>query len=129
MNPDYAHLLNGAELDYTRLGLALKAVIEARGCTLYQVQQQTRISRASVSRATAGIEISTGPLLLLCIWADLNPFELLRPMEPSSIAATSCGDTGDYRVFHSLQGVKPSEKSRQLRAKRRSVRLARAKNG
>lgn len=127
MNPDYAHLLTGATLDYERLGIALKSVIQARGCTLLDVQTQTRVSRASVSRATVGIEISTGPLLLLCIWADLNPFELLRPIESDGHVSLSAGDDGDYRVFHRLQGVKPSEKSRELRSRRHSARKARAR--
>lgn len=127
MNPDYAHLLEGAMLDYRRLGAALKAVISARGVRLQDVQDQTRASRASVSRATAGIEISTGPLLLLCIWADLNPFELLRPHAEPGFGVGSSGDDGDYRVFHKKQPVKLSEKSRELRGKRTSARIARAR--
>lgn len=126
MNSDYAHLLKGAVLDYRRLGLALKAVIAARGVTLQQVQDQTRISRASVSRACVGIEITTGPLLLLCIWADLNPFELLREQEPAHLTAPSCGDEGEYRVFHRLQGVKPVERARQLQSASRAGKRARA---
>ncbi len=129
MNPDYAHLLKGATLDYARLGLALKAVITHRGCTLLDVQRQTRVSRASVSRATAGIEISTGPLLLLCIWADLNPFELLRPLGEPLSGEELAGDQHDYKVFHRLQGVKLSEKARVLRARRKAKRVARAKHG
>ncbi|WP_297842870.1 hypothetical protein [uncultured Roseibium sp.] len=129
MNEYYAHLLQGATLDYARLGLAIKAVIQQRGCTLFDVESQTRVSRASVSRATNGFEISTGPLLLLCIWADLNPFELLRPLGEPNSQEELAGDQHDYRVFHSLQGVKPSEKSRVLRARRRRTRVARAKNG
>ena len=127
MNPDYAHLLKGATLDYARLGLALKAVIQQRGCTLFEVQQQTRVSRASVSRATAGAEISTGPLLLLCIWADLNPFELLRPLTEPVSQAELAGDQNDYRVFHRLQGVKLSEKSRELRARSHSAKKGRVR--
>ncbi|MEP0233436.1 hypothetical protein [Roseibium sp.] len=126
-NPDYAHLLNGACLDFKRLGLALKVVIAERGCTLAEVQQQTRVSRASVSRATVGIEISTGPLLLLCIWADLNPFELLQAIEMPDPTEQSCGDTGEYRVFHRTQGVKLSEKARELQARCRSSRKGRAR--
>jgi hypothetical protein len=128
MNPDYAHLLKGATLDYARLGLAIKAVIAERGCTLQDVQAQTRVSRASVSRATAGIEISTGPLLLLCIWADLNPFELLRPVEMPEPATGLAGDVGDYRVFHGRQGVKLPEKQRQLRTSSLGSRKGRARH-
>lgn len=109
MNADYAHLLGGATLDYARLGAVLKAVIATRGCTLAEVQAQTRVSRASVSRATVGIEISTGPLLLLCIWADLNPFELFRPLTCPGAPAQAAS-----KVFHAKQGVKLSDKSRQF---------------
>lgn len=106
MNDDYAHLLGGAVLDYERLGKALKAVIRARGVTLADVENQTRVARPSVSRATAGVKIGTGPLLLLCIWADLNPFELLRP--PSAVRDSTA------KVFHGKQVLKLSENKEEF---------------
>lgn len=115
MNPDYAHLLaHHCSLDYRSLGCALKAVIQQRGLTLQQVQDQTRVSRASVSRACAGMAIEIGPLLKLCIWADLNPFELLAPL-----------GTSDAHLFHEMHDVKPFENKRQLQMAVRAAKRAR----
>lgn len=84
MNADYAHLLTRPQtVDWQALGAALKAEIRARGLTLQQVSDEVRLSRATISRASIGHAVSLDALLVLCIWADLNPFELLRPCDRS----------------------------------------------
>ncbi|WP_150526802.1 helix-turn-helix domain-containing protein [Roseibium sediminis] len=105
MNEDYAHVMRDSVLDYGRLGLGLKAVIAARRVTLQIVQHETGLSRATVSRATTGHKITTAALLRLCIWADLNPFETLRPMDA---LVTAEG------VFHGNTAVKLSEIKREF---------------
>lgn len=84
MNADFAHLLTRPQtVDWQALGAALKAEIRARGLTLQQVSDEARLSRATISRASIGHSVSLDALLVLCIWADLNPFELLRPFDRS----------------------------------------------
>lgn len=82
MNADYAHLLDRPlALDWMLFGQFLKREISARGATLEEVGRETRLSRATVSRASTGYAVSLEALMKLCIWADLNPFELLRPAD------------------------------------------------
>ena len=84
MNADFAHLLARPQtVDWQAFGAALKAEIRARGLTLQQVSDEVRLSRATISRASIGHAVSLDALLVLCIWADLNPFELLRPCDRS----------------------------------------------
>jgi transcriptional regulator with XRE-family HTH domain len=82
MNADYAHLLGRPlVLDWSVFGDALRAVMRMRRMTLEAVGRETRLSRATISRASTGHAVSLEALMKLCIWADLNPFELLRPAD------------------------------------------------
>ena len=79
MNADYAHLLDRPiAIDWALFARALRCEMRKRGMTQTQVEKEARLSRATVSRASTGMPISTASLFKLCIWADLNPFELLR---------------------------------------------------
>jgi len=100
MNADYAGLLPlDLKLDYALLGRAVKAEILRRRLTLGEVQEEARVSRASVSRITTGFPVKIVPVLRLCIWLDLNPFELLQPM----------GDLPSEKLFHGNTVLKLSE--------------------
>jgi len=80
VNRDYAHVLTRPQaLDWTSFGRALAAEIRLRGITLQQVADEVRLSRATISRASTGHEVGLVALLKLCVWCDLNPFELMRP--------------------------------------------------
>jgi transcriptional regulator with XRE-family HTH domain len=84
MNRDYAHVLARPQaIDWLSFGRALQGEIRRRGLTLDQIAGEVRLSRATISRASTGHEIGPVALLKLCVWCDLNPFELLRPDDRS----------------------------------------------
>ncbi|WP_298981519.1 helix-turn-helix transcriptional regulator [uncultured Roseibium sp.] len=104
MNEDYAHLLPiDLKFDFALLGRAVKAEMARRGLTLRDVQTQARVSRASVSRITTNLQIKMVPVLRLCIWLDVNPFEFVRPM----------GEVPREKVFHGNTPLKPSENTQE----------------
>jgi len=111
MNADYAHLLQDARLNFARVGTALKAVMATRNMTLAEVASESRVSRATLSRVSNGFQVGTLEFLKICIWADLNPFEALCPLEP-------CEDTLGVLLFHGKAPQKPSEKSQEFETER-----------
>ncbi|MBO6759301.1 MAG: hypothetical protein JJ902_23460 [Roseibium sp.] len=77
MNPDFAHLLPGAVLDFDRLSQAIRAVAGQPNCSYRMIARNAGISEGAVRIASRGNKVSAQTVLLICAAIDLNPFDLL----------------------------------------------------
>ena len=81
MNPDYAHLLPGARLDFDRLGMAIRAYTSDPQRSMRMLARNAGVEDITVRRASRGNKVSAETYLKLCIALDLNPFEGLVKQE------------------------------------------------
>ena len=75
MNPDYAHLLPDAEIDFNRLALAIRAYGNRPETSFRMLARQAGIDEKVVRYASRGNRVSAQTYLKFCVALDLNPFE------------------------------------------------------
>lgn len=78
MNPDYAHLLPGGELDHKLLGRLLTNDMRRRGHSFRKTGKLLGLDHHTVRTVAGGGKCSFATGLKVCVYLDLNPFELFR---------------------------------------------------
>lgn len=84
MNPDYAHLLPVAKLDFGRLARVLNAVAGQPDKSFRMIARNAGVDEITVRRASRKNKISAESYLKLCIALDYDPFDgLVKPVSVS----------------------------------------------
>jgi len=89
MNEDYAHLLPGGQLDFSRLAAVLAAIAGRPDNSLRKISRDSGLNEITVRRASRGHKISAESYLKLCLVLDYDPFDGLRVSQDVSCEHTT----------------------------------------
>ena len=96
MNQDYAHVLPGGRLNHLALGIALRHEMRLRRHSFRKAGRVIGVDDHTVKTVAGGGTCSFATGMKICIYLDLNPFELFVPVSREIAGSAVLSDEAEH---------------------------------